>query len=403
MTLRTLPGLSASKRALSAPASPIRKLAPFADAARKRGVHVLHLNIGQPDLATPHQVLDAVRHFDQPVLAYAPSQGLSEAREAWAAYYAAHGIAVLPDELLVTVGGSEAIMFAIAAVADPGDNVLVFEPTYTNYCGFAAITSVTLKAIALDAEQGYALPPMEVVERAIDPKTRAILLCNPNNPTGSVYDRDTLQAFLALAERRGLFLIVDEVYREFVYDGRSHTSILQVAPDAPQVIMVDSVSKRFNACGARIGCLVTRNADILQGTLRMAQARLSAPSVEQLALVPLLRDPLPYTTPLLAEYQRRRDAALQHLRTIPGVQYSEPEGAFYTVVRLPVDDSEAFARWLLESFSVAGRRIVAPMPGFYVTDGKGNQEVRLAFVLDVERLARATALLRLGVVQYNQR
>ena len=396
--------LAASTRARSAPSSPIRKLAPLADAARARGIHVYGLNIGQPDFPSPPSLLAGVRGFEGQVLSYAPSQGILEAREAWSAYYAAHGIAVSPNDVLVTVGGSEAIMFAIAAVADPGENVLVFEPTYTNYVGFAAATSVQLKGVPLDAERHYALPSFAAIEAAIDPRTRAILLCNPNNPTGSVYDRATLEGFLALAERRGLFLILDEVYREFVYDGLTHTSILHIAPTSPHVIMVDSISKRFNACGARIGALVTPNREIFDGALRLAQARLSAPSVEQLAVIPLLHDPLSYTIPLVANYQRRRDAVLGYLREIPGAHFSEPQGAFYTVLHLPVDDSEGFARWMLESFQEGGETVfVAPMPGFYVTPGMGQQEVRLAFVLEEAQLARAAALLRLAVERYAQR
>ena len=393
--------LPASRRARSAPASPIRKLTPFAEAARQRGILVHHLNIGQPDFASPPATLDAIHGFDLDVLAYAPSQGLLEVREAWSAYYAAHGIEVTPDRVLVTIGGSEALLFAIAAVADPGDSILVFEPTYTNYVGFAATVSVRLQGVPLDAANRYALPPLEQIEAAIDGSTRAILLCNPNNPTGSVYDRATLERFLALAERRGLFLIVDEVYREFVYDGRTHTSILQLAPRSPHVIMVDSVSKRFNACGARIGCLVTPNDDVFASVLHLAQARLSAPTVEQLALAPLLRDPLPYTTPLVADYQRRRAAVLQHLQAIPGVRYSEPEGAFYTVASLPIDDSERFARWMLERFESGGETVfVAPMPGFYISGGMGGSEVRIAFVLEERRLARAMSLLQQGVDEY---
>lgn len=393
--------LAASRRVERAPASPIRKLAPSAEAARQRGLHVYHLNIGQPDFATPAPILDAIRAFDQQVIAYAPSPGLPETRRAWSAYYAAHGLTVDERQVLVTVGGSEALQLAIAAAADPGDNLLVFEPTYTNYCGFAATVSVELKAVPLDPAARYALPPFEVIDAAIDARTRAILICNPNNPTGSVYDRATMQSFVDLAERRGLFLIVDEVYREFVYDGLTHTSILQIAPQSPNVIMIDSVSKRFNACGVRIGSLVTPNEAVFQGALRLAQARLSAPTVEQLAVNALLHAPLAYTEPLVAEYARRRDAALLHLRAIPGAQFSEPQGAFYTVLRLPVDDSERFARWLLEDFEVDGETVfVAPMPGFYVSPGKGQQEVRLAFVLDSERLARATALLGAGVERY---
>ncbi len=400
-SVRTPP---ASLRARAAPASPIRKLTPLADAARARGISVLQLNIGQPDFPTPPAILDAVHRFPSTVLSYAPSPGIAEARAAWSAYYRVQGFEVPEHEVLVTIGGSEAIGFAIAAVADPGDNVLVFEPTYTNYCGFAASTSVRLKPVALDAAQSYALPPMEVVERAIDSRTRAILLCNPNNPTGSVYDAARMGDFIALAERHGIFLIVDEVYREFVYDGRHRTSVLALAPRSPHVIMVDSVSKRFNACGARVGCFTTAHQDVFQGAVRLAQARLSAPTVEQLAVVPLLQDPLPYTVPLVADYQVRRDAVMRQLRAIPEARYSEPEGAFYMIVRLPIDDSEAFARWLLESFADQGETVcVAPMPGFYISPGMGQDEVRLAFVLDEQRLARAVELLRLGVEQYGRR
>ena len=397
--------LQASNRARLAPASPIRKLSPYADAAKARGITVHHLNIGQPDFVTPSQILDAVTGFADSVLAYAPSQGLPAARQAWSDYYAAQGLDVPVEQLLVTTGGSEAIMFAIAAVADPGDNVLVFEPTYTNYCGFAAATSVELKAIPLDPERGYALPSMATVAGAIDSRTRAILLCNPNNPTGSVYDRQTMQSFLDLAERMGLFLIVDEVYREFLYDDAiDYANVLALAPRAPQVIMVDSTSKRFNVCGARVGCLVSPNPAIVDAALRLAQARLSVATVEQLAVIPLLRDPLPYTTYLVGEYKKRRNAALLAVKHIPGVRFSEPQGAFYMIVQLPVDDSEVFARWMLESFSHEGETVfVAPMAGFYISPAKGADEVRLAFVLEETRLARAAELLRLGVATYSSR
>lgn len=396
--------VAASRRVANAPASPIRKLSPFADAARAKGIVVHQLNIGQPDFPTPEPILEFIRRFDNRVLAYAPSQGLPEARTAWSRYYRAQGLDIPAERILVTIGGSEALQLAIAAVADPGDNVLVFEPTYTNYCGFAAATSVLLKPIPLDAEAAYALPAFTLIEQAIDPRTRAILLCNPNNPTGSVYDRQTLQSFVALAEEHGIFLIVDEVYREFVYDGLEQTNIVSLAPSSPNIIMVDSVSKRFNACGARVGALTTVNEQVFQGAIRLAQARLSAPTVEQLAVVPLLSDPLPYTRQLVADYTRRRDTAMQYLRAIPDVRYSEPQGAFYMVLRLPIDDSESFARWLLESFSDQGETVfVAPMPGFYVSQGMGGNEVRLAFVLDETRLARAADLLRIGVRQYNAR
>ena len=397
--------LATSKRARLAPASPIRKLSPFADAAKARGITVHHLNIGQPDFNSPQEILGGITGFDGSVLAYAPSQGLPAARQAWSAYYAAHGLDVPAEQILVTTGGSEAILFAIAAVADPGDNVLVFEPTYTNYCGFAAAMSVELRAVALDPRHGYALPPLDAVAQAIDSRTRAILLCNPNNPTGSVYDRRTMEAFVALAEQLGMFLIVDEAYREFLYDDRiDYANVLAIAPRSQHVILVDSTSKRFNVCGARVGCITSPNADVLDGALRMAQARLSVATVEQLAVIPLLRDPLPYTAHLVGEYRKRRDAALRCVRKIAGAGYSEPQGAFYMIVRLPVDDSEMFARWMLESFSHNGETVfVAPMPGFYVSAGKGADEVRLAFVLEETRLTRAAELLQLGVEAYSNR
>ncbi len=388
-----------------APASPIRKLTPYADAAKARGITVYHLNIGQPDFSSPRAIMDAISGFGDSVLAYAPSQGLPAARQAWSDYYAAQGLDVPVDQILVTTGGSEAISFAIAAVADPGDNVLVFEPTYTNYCGFAAAASVSLRAVALDPDHGYAIPSPETVAGAIDDRTRAILLCNPNNPTGSVYDRRTMKAYLALAESMGLFLIVDEAYREFLYDRSiDYANVLAIGPRSQHLIMVDSTSKRFNVCGARVGCLVSPNPAIVDAALRFAQARLSVATVEQLAVVPLLRDPLPYTTQLVADYLKRRDVVLRLVRALPGAGYSEPQGAFYMVVKLPVDDSESFARWMLETFSHNGETVfVAPMAGFYVSAGKGTDEVRLAFVLEEGRLARAVELLHLGLAGYLSR
>lgn len=349
--------------------------------------------------------MDAISGFGDSVLAYAPSQGLPAARQAWSDYYAAQGLDVPVDQILVTTGGSEAISFAIAAVADPGDNVLVFEPTYTNYCGFAAAASVSLRAVALDPDHGYAIPSPETVAGAIDDRTRAILLCNPNNPTGSVYDRRTMKAYLALAESMGLFLIVDEAYREFLYDRSiDYANVLAIGPRSQHLIMVDSTSKRFNVCGARVGCLVSPNPAIVDAALRFAQARLSVATVEQLAVVPLLRDPLPYTTQLVADYLKRRDVVLRLVRALPGAGYSEPQGAFYMVVKLPVDDSESFARWMLETFSHNGETVfVAPMAGFYVSAGKGTDEVRLAFVLEEGRLARAVELLHLGLAGYLSR
>ncbi len=392
----------ASARGRSAPASPIRKLMPFANAARARGVHIHHLNIGQPDFATPAPIREAIAHFDHQTIAYAPSQGLPEAVRAWGAYYAkACGVAIPDEQLLVTAGGSEAIVFALMAVADQGDEVLVFDPSYTNYSGFAAMSGVTLNALMLRPDNGYALPPEETISAAVTDKTRAILFCNPNNPTGAAYGEADLRRLLDVCERRGLFLIVDEVYRELVFDGRPQTSLLRITGAMERGILVDSVSKRFNACGMRVGCLSSANEEVMSAALRFAQARLAAPTVEQLALVPLLSDPLPYTAPLAGAYERRRDAAVAALSSIPGVTGSTPQGAFYSIVGLPVDDGEDFARWMLEHFEQDGETtMVAPLEGFYVTPGHGRSEARLAFVLDEARLARAIGVLGAGLAAY---
>ena len=406
MTINATPRLPvASARGRTAPASPIRKLMPYANAAAARGVHIHHLNIGQPDLATPAPIRAAINGFDRQTVAYAPSQGLPEAVAAWASYYRqACGAALPAEQLLVTAGGSEAIVFAMMAVADPSEEILVFDPSYTNYSGFAAIAGATLRALMLQPSNGYALPPAADVAAALTPRTRAILLCNPNNPTGAVYDERDLRMLLDVAEAKGIFLIVDEVYRELVFDGLPQTTVLSVPGAMHRTILVDSVSKRFNACGARIGCLSSANEEVMGAALRFAQSRLAAPTVEQLALVPLLSDPLSYTSTLAAEYSRRRDAALAALQTLPGVTYSRPHGAFYIILGLPVVDADDFARWMLEEFSLDGETtMVAPLEGFYVTPGHGANEARLAFVLNEERLARAVRILGAGLDRYKAR
>jgi len=392
----------ASTRGRRAPASPIRKLTPFADAARARGVHIHHLNIGQPNFATPAPIRETIAAFDQQTIAYAPSQGLAETVAAWGAYYRqACGVDIPTEQLLVTVGGSEAVAFALMAVADPGDEVLVFDPSYTNYTGFAALAGVNLRALMLDPSDGYALPPAARIAAAITERTRAILLCNPNNPTGAVYGEDDLRLLLDVAERHGIFLLVDEVYRELVFDGLPQTTVLSIPGAMERSVVMDSVSKRFNACGARVGCLTSANAEVMGAMLRFAQARLSAPTVEQLAVVPLLSDPLSYTSTLAAEYERRRDAAVAALGSIPGITYSRPRGAFYIILGLPVADGEDFARWMLESFALDDETVmVAPLEGFYVTPGHGRSEARLAFVLDEDRLARSVEVLGAGLARY---
>jgi len=395
----------ASTRGRTAPASPIRRLTPYADGAKACGVHVHHLNIGQPDFATPSPIRAAIAGYDQQTIAYAPSQGLRETVRAWAAYYKhACGVDVPEEQLLVTIGGSEALVFAMMAVADAGDDILVFDPSYTNYYGFATFTDVKLRALMLDPSDGYALPPADVIAAAVTERTRAILLCNPNNPTGAVYNERDLRVLLDVAAQRGVFLIVDEVYRELVFDGLPQTSVLSIPEAMERTILVDSVSKRFNACGARIGCLCSANEEIMSAVLRFAQARLAAATVDQLALVPLLNDPLSYTATLAEEYERRRDAVLAALAGVPGVTGSRPHGAFYSIVSLPVADSEDFARWMLESFAFEGETVmITPLKDFYVTPGHGRSEVRLAFVLGEERLARAVQILAAGLEAYQAR
>ena len=396
---------SVSARGRLAPASPIRKLMPYAHAAAARGVRIHHLNIGQPDFVTPAPIRTAIANFDHQTVAYAPSPGLPEVIDGWATYYRLTCGANVPhDQIVVTIGGSEAVMFAIMAVADPGDDVLVFDPSYTNYLGIAAVAGVRVRSLLRGQWNDYALPPAAEVAAAITPRTRAILLCNPDNPTGAVYGERDLRTLLDVAEQRGIFIIVDEVYRELVFDGLPRTSVLSIPEAMRYAILVDSVSKRFNACGARIGCISSANEDVMAAVVRFAQARLSAPLVDQLAVVPLLRDPLSYTSTLATEYESRRDAALAALSDVPGLSYSHPHGAFYIIVKLPVDDGEDFARWMLEHFVSGGETVmVAPLQGFYVAPNHGVDEVRLAFVLDEERLARAVSLLGEGLESYAER
>jgi aspartate aminotransferase len=384
-----------SRRGRTAPPSPVRKLTPFASAAEARGVSVLHVNIGQPDIPTPRPILDAIRAYDDEVLPYAPSRGYPEALSAWSAYYHAQSFDVDPDQLIVTTGGSEALWFAFMAVADEGEEIIVFEPTYANYFGFAASTGVQPVAVPSHPEDGFHLPSVTAIEASISPRTRAICLCNPNNPTGTVYSRGEVEALINLAVKHDLFLISDETYRELVFDGATCTGVLSF--DAPEIarrtIVVDSVSKRFSATGARVGCLVSRNPDVMDAVGRFAQARLSTPTVEQLAVVPMLNNPIEYTTWLRGVYENRRNVVFERLHTV-GLRCQKPEGAFYVMVDLPVDDCDDFAMWLLSDFQRDGETVmIAPGAGFYFTPGAGTSQARLAYVLNEERLGRAVDLL----------
>ncbi len=379
----------------------MRKLTPFAERAASEGVHIYHLNIGQPDIAAPEAILESIRRYDSSILPYAPSQGLPEVVDAWREYYAQIGIELDRNQLLVTSGGSEAIFFAIMAVADPGDEVIVFEPTYANYLGFARMAAVDTIPVTLRADDGYHLPPAEEIEAKIGPRTRAILFTTPGNPTGTVFSYDELERLSEIAARHGLFLISDETYREIVFDGPRDMSMMKVERTSGQTIIVDSLSKRFSVTGARIGALASKHPEVMSGVLRFAQARLASPTIEQRAMVPLLRHSRAYTDPLVETYRRRCDVVYEELRKIPGVFVRKPEGAFYVLATLPVDDGERFAGWLLTDFRSDGETLmIAPAEGFYVTPGMGKKEARFAFVLEEESLRRAISILGQALQAY---
>jgi aspartate aminotransferase len=383
------------------PASPIRKLQPLADAARARGVHVYHLNIGQPDLETPPEIRERLKGLKDRVLAYTPSGGTPEYLAAMRAYYGRLGVTLGLDELIATTGGSEALLFAFFACTDQGDDALLVEPYYTNYRSFATLAGVRLVSLPTRVEEGFHLPPREVWERALTPRTRLVLLCNPNNPTGTVYSEDELKMVAEFCREHALFLVVDEVYREFVYDGRQAKSALTLSGFEKNVIVADSLSKRYSACGIRLGCFATRHREIYQAALRMAQGRLSPPGLAQFLAVGMNDLPAGYTASVVAEYQKRRDLLYDGLRALPGVVLTRPEGAFYFVVRLPVEDSEDFARWLLADFEHEKRTVmVAPASGFYATPGAGSNEVRIAYVLKEEDLRASVRILGAALEAY---
>lgn len=393
-----------SQRSQHLPYSPIRKLAPYAEAAKKRGTHVIHLNIGQPDIPTPETFYRAIREYDNPVLAYGPSNGLQEYREALSRYYARYDIPVSPDQVFVTTAGSEALMFALLAVADTGDNVLVMEPFYTNYNGFGAMVGVDVIGVPTRAEDGFRIPPMETFKERMTPRTRAIMICNPNNPTGAVYDRAALERLEAFALEHDLFVISDEVYREFTYDGSRQVSVMHLDRLGDRAILVDSVSKRYSACGARIGCLVTHNASVLDAVMRMGQARLCPPTLEQVGAMASIDMPPDIMDGIIREYCHRRNVLLEGLNAIDGVFCEKPMGAFYMMVTLPVSDSDDFARYLLEDFEDNGDTVmVAPGAGFYASPGLGNNQVRMAYVLKEEELRRAVDVLEKALQAYPRR
>lgn len=393
--------LRIAHRSAEAPASPIRRLIPHADAARARGLHVYHLNIGQPDVPTPPEMMNVLKTLDMPVLAYGPSQGLPEYRAALVRYYKkAAGVELSADEIMVTTAGSEALTFALGVLTDPGDEVLVPEPMYANYLGFAALLGIHVVPITCQAEDGYHLPPRDQIEDLVTDRTRVLLFCNPGNPSGTIYTHSELDMLADIAKRRDLFLVADEVYRELAFDGEA-ISMLTYADIADRVVMVDSISKRYSACGARIGALVTRNREVLAGVLRYAQARLCPPALGQLMGIAAVDLPDSYISGIVREYRARRDVVFDAVSRWPGVVCRKPGGAFYIMAKLPVDDAEKFVIWLLDEFQVDGATtMLAPGEGFYATPGAGYDEVRIACVLNVEDLRKAMAIVEKGLAAY---
>ncbi len=394
-------GLTLSHRAQIMPASPIRKLVPLGDAARKAGNHVYHLNIGQPDIETPGEFLDAVRSFEDKVIAYGNSKGFAQFVDSLEGYYQRVGIDVRADQIIVTTGGSEALDFAMTAVAGPGDEILVFEPFYTNYNGFAIMRGINLVPVITHAEDGFHLPPQDEIEKHITPRTRAIIICSPNNPTGTILRDDEFDTLRTLALKHNLYILSDEVYREFVYEGTVR-SILQVEGLEEHAIMLDSLSKRYSLCGGRMGCIVTRNKELCDVFLRFGQARLCSATLEQIGSTMLVLQGDKYFEPMIAEYRKRRDTTYEELIRIPGVVCQKPTGAFYIMAKFPVKDIEAFASWMLTDFSVDKQTVmIAPGPGFYATPNSGLDEARLAYVLRAEECRTAVQILAKGIEVFN--
>jgi len=393
---------SISKKGKAMPKSPIRKLVPYAEDAKDRGINVIHLNIGQPDIPTPKIALDAVKNNTIEVLAYSRSEGSKTYRKKIAKYYKKHDIDVKHKEIIVTTGGSEALLFTMGSITDVGDEVIIPEPFYANYNGFATASGVEVVPVISCIDEGFALPPIEEFEALITKKTKAILICNPGNPTGYLYSKEEIQKLKALVLKYDLFLVADEVYREFVYDGLTHYSVMQEMGIDQNAIMVDSVSKRYSMCGARIGCIVSRNKKVISTALKFAQARLSPPTYAQIASEAALDTPESYFKEVNVEYEERRNILVTELQKVPGVKVSSPKGAFYCVVELPVADSDKFAQWLLESFDYNGDTVmVAPASGFYSTKGAGKNQVRIAYVLKKEKLIRSVEVLRKALEVYN--
>ncbi len=383
------------------PESPIRKLVPFAETAKAKGRKVYHLNIGQPDIETPEVALDAVRNYDHKVIEYSHSAGMLSLRKKLTQYYKSVNIEVSADEIIVGAGASEALLFAFQSIMDPDDEVIIPEPFYANYNGFATNAGIKVKPIFSDIESGFALPPIEDFEKNITDKTKAILVCNPNNPTGYLYSKEELEVLRDIVKKHDLFLIADEVYREFVYDGKKHYSAMHLEGIENNVILIDSVSKRYSACGVRIGWMISKNKEVMATALKFAQARLSPPTFGQVAAEAAVDTPDEYFEAVMAEYLARRNTVVEGINNIEGAFCPNPAGAFYVVARLPIDDSDKFCQWLLEDFEFENQTVMlAPATGFYSTPGKGKDEVRISYVLNVEDLKNSVKVLEEALKVY---
>ena len=390
-----------SNKGFNMPESPIRKLVPFAEDAKRKGKKVYHLNIGQPDIQTPSVALEAIKNFDDNVVEYSHSAGFESYRKGLASYYQSLDIDVSYNDLMVTTGGSEALLFALNSCLDAGDEIIIPEPFYANYNGFSISAGITVKPISTSIDNGFALPPIEDFVKLITPKTKAILICNPGNPTGYLYSQKELELLRDVVKKYNLFLFADEVYREFCYDGNSHCSVLSLDGLEKHAVVIDSTSKRYSMCGIRVGCIVSKNPEVINTALKFAQARLSPPTFGQVAGEAALSTPKSYFEDVINEYVARRDLLVDGLNKIDGVICPKPKGAFYAIAQLPVDNAEKFAQWLLEDFDYKNETLmVAPAAGFYSTEGEGNNQVRIAYVLNQDSLKRAIKCLEEALIQY---
>ncbi len=390
-----------SKKGLAMPESPIRKLVPFAEGAKKKGHKVYHLNIGQPDIKTPESAINAVKNADIEVLEYSHSAGFESYRNKLSQYYKSHGLPIYNQDIIITTGGSEALLFAMGSTMDTDDEIIIPEPFYANYNGFSTASGVKVVPVMSSIEDGFALPPIEAFEKLITPKTKAILICNPGNPTGYLYSQEEILKLAEIVKKHDLFLIADEVYREFTYDGFKHFSVMNVEGLEQHAIMIDSVSKRYSMCGARIGCIVSKNKEVMATAMKFSQARLSPPTYAQIASEAALETPQSYFDEVITEYKDRRDTLVNELNKIQGVTVAVPKGAFYCIAKLPVKNADNFAQWLLENYDFNGETVmVAPAAGFYSTPGVGLDEVRIAYVLKKEDLIKSVQILKEALTIY---